>query len=168
MSNKSTYSEVLEGLYGFTDEQLGYTFVNCDGKRKRHYTFDALISRVAQYGLSLLKVGLKKGDRVGLVLTDNEEFTCCFLGALHVGLIPVPLAYPTSAAELKSYPHKVQYILGVSEASCLILSSFLRQHLEAGLSSCGIAIYTIDELEITYEQAPLVYAQPAAGVVADY
>jgi fatty-acyl-CoA synthase len=51
----------------------------------------------------LRKYGLKKGDRVAMVLPDGEDFVPTFLGAVWAGLVPVPLYPPLSLGKLDSY-----------------------------------------------------------------
>jgi benzoate-CoA ligase len=55
------------------------------------HTYSAVAVRAARAGAGLLSLGLGPGDRVVLVLLDGIDFVCCFLGAIRVGLIPIPL-----------------------------------------------------------------------------
>ena len=57
------------------------------------FSFTAIERSSARYGGALQAFGLKKGDRVALILPTNEDFILCFFGAIRAGIIPVPI-YP--------------------------------------------------------------------------
>src|SRR5260221_14632584 len=55
------------------------------------FSYTAIERASARYGGALQALGLKKGDRVALILPTNEDFVLCFFGAIRAGIIPVPL-----------------------------------------------------------------------------
>ncbi|HEY3447253.1 MAG TPA: fatty acyl-AMP ligase [Myxococcales bacterium] len=75
---------------------------------------------IDQRGLHLLACGLKKGDRVGLVLPQNHEFVLTFMGALAVGVVPVPMYPPLSLGKLDSYVSTAEHILEAAQAKALV------------------------------------------------
>ncbi|WP_026424931.1 AMP-binding protein [Actinokineospora inagensis] len=56
----------------------------------RSWTYARLLDEVCAVARGLLDLGLRRGDRVLLLLDDGPEFHAVFLGALRVGLVPVP------------------------------------------------------------------------------
>ncbi|MGZ6141698.1 MAG: fatty acyl-AMP ligase [Myxococcales bacterium] len=106
----------------------------CEGLRDRGFTFvgspgdDLFISfhdlralaqkRAAHY----LALGLKRGDRVALVLPEGEHFIPAFLGALWIGLIPVPLYPPLSLGKLDAFMDALVTILNVARPRALVTS----------------------------------------------
>src|ERR1700737_2948418 len=60
------------------------------------FSYTAIERATARYGGALQALGLKKGDRVALILPTNEDFVLCFFGAIRAGVIPVPI-YPPLA-----------------------------------------------------------------------
>jgi benzoate-CoA ligase family protein len=52
-------------------------------------TYAELCSDATRYGLTLLGLGLTKGDRVLLFLDDTPTYPAAFFGALRAGLVPV-------------------------------------------------------------------------------
>ncbi|TAK47265.1 MAG: benzoate-CoA ligase family protein [Xanthobacteraceae bacterium] len=54
-------------------------------------TYGQLAERVRRYGQALIDLGITPGDRVALLLPDCPEFIYLFMGAIHTGIIPVPL-----------------------------------------------------------------------------
>lgn len=71
--------------------------VEC-GITGRQYTYDKLMDLVRRFGSSLYRMGLRKGDVVGLVLPNIPEFPITLLGAAGVGM-PVTTVNPIYTAE---------------------------------------------------------------------
>jgi acyl-CoA synthetase (AMP-forming)/AMP-acid ligase II len=45
----------------------------------------------ARFGGALQALGLRKGDRVALILPNNDDFVLAFFGAIRAGIIPAPI-----------------------------------------------------------------------------
>ena len=73
------------------------------------------VARVVSLAGSLQKLGLRKGDRVGLISENRPEWHIADLACLGLGLINVPL-YPAESVE------RLRYILGHSGARLCFLS----------------------------------------------
>ena len=85
-----------EGLH-----ERGFTFVGAKGPGEDlvvsfHQLRELAQRRAAHY----LSLGLRRGDRLALVIPEGEHFIPAFLGALWIGLIPVPLYPPLSLGKL--------------------------------------------------------------------
>ena len=55
------------------------------------YTYAEVANRCEGFGATLLAAGLMRGERVALVLQDGIDFICAFLGAIRIGVVPIPL-----------------------------------------------------------------------------
>jgi len=106
----------------------------CEGERSRGFTFvgakgpgeDLFVSfhdlrlaaqrRAAHYAAA----GLRRGDRVALVIPEGEHFVPAFLGALWGGLIPVPLYPPVSLGKLDAFMDSLVGILNVATPRVLV------------------------------------------------
>src|SRR6202165_779622 len=68
------------------------------------------MARVRENALSiaadLISRGVRKGDRVALVLPTSPEFVECFFGVLCAGAIPVPLYPPVRLGRLGEYQRR--------------------------------------------------------------
>ena len=82
------------------DPTRGFRFVPEDGvpgspgataSSEASFSYTAIERASARYGGALQALGLKKGDRVALVLPANEDFVLCFFGAIRAGVVPVPV-----------------------------------------------------------------------------
>jgi fatty-acyl-CoA synthase len=84
---------------------------------------------IDQRAQHLVALGLEKGDRVGLVLTQNHEFLLTFMGALAIGVIPVPMYSPLSLGKLDSYVVTAAHILEAAKARALVTERKLQSVL---------------------------------------
>jgi fatty-acyl-CoA synthase len=97
----------------------GVTFIHADGG-ERYYSFAEFAAEVDRRALQLRDCGLSKGDRVGLILTENHEFVFSFLGAMAVGVVPVPMYPPLSLGRLDGYINTATRILTAARAKVLL------------------------------------------------
>ena len=97
----------------------GVTFIYANGS-ETYFTFAEFAAEVDRRALQLLDSGLVKGDRLGLVLTENREFIFSFLGAMAVGVVPVPMYPPLSLGRLDGYIATAARILGAARAKALL------------------------------------------------
>jgi benzoate-CoA ligase family protein len=65
-------------------------------------TYAELARQQARFGQALLNLGVARGERVALLLPDSAEFFYLFMGAIRVGIIPVPL---NTALGVGDYAH---------------------------------------------------------------
>ncbi len=80
----------------------GFTFLNSDSG-ERFCSFADMRSEVARRAALLRVRGVKKGDRVALVLPAPEDFVLTFFALVYAGAIPVPMYPPLSLGKLDSY-----------------------------------------------------------------
>jgi long-chain acyl-CoA synthetase len=77
-------------------------------------TFHELNRHVDQFGAELAHLGVRKGDRVALMLPNSPQFLVAFFGALRAGAVVVAIN-PTYTA------HELGYHLRDSEAETLVI-----------------------------------------------
>jgi acyl-coenzyme A synthetase/AMP-(fatty) acid ligase len=69
-----------------------------DNPREVSYrTLDAMCNAVAR---GLAKVGLKPGDRIGILALNRVEFVATLLGAMRAGVVPVPVNVKLNVATI--------------------------------------------------------------------
>jgi fatty-acyl-CoA synthase len=128
--NASNLIAAIDEGRGLTGQ--GFTFLDRDQK-EQFFSWDALRAEAQRRAGHFRKLGLKKGDRVAMVLPSGEDFVPTFLGAVWAGLVPVPLYPPLSLGKLDSYKDTLVSILNRAEPTHLITESKLQQVLWAGL-----------------------------------
>jgi acyl-CoA synthetase (AMP-forming)/AMP-acid ligase II len=82
----------------------------CEGKC---WTYRVFCDRIERFSLSLLKLGLRKGDRVAILHPNCHYFLEAYYGITQIGAISVPLNYRLSSKE-------IAFILQDSESRILI------------------------------------------------
>src|ERR1700681_1220953 len=79
----------------------GCTFAQPDGDR--FVSFHELRRETMKRAAALLALGLKRGDRLAMVIPDGQGFIPTFLGAMWAGVVPVPLSPPLSLGKLDAF-----------------------------------------------------------------
>jgi long-chain acyl-CoA synthetase len=108
---------------------------------RKKFTYQDLYKKSSGVACGLKENGIKKGERVALLLDNSPEFVFSYFGALMAGAIVVPINHMFKRDEIK-------YILEDSESSCLITSSVYTetaQELNVIVDSLKYVFYTNQE-----------------------
>ncbi len=97
----------------------GYRFLGSD-LNETYYSFNSLVREAKSRGRHMQAMGLKKGDRLAMVIPESEDFVLTFLGAVSVGVVPVPMYPPLALGKLDGYIDTAARILQVSGARMLV------------------------------------------------
>jgi len=89
-------------------------------------TYGELADRVRRAAAGLLALGLRREERVLMVMHDSVDFPVAFLGALYAGIVPVPV---NTLLTVDDYA----YMLEHSAARALLVSAPLWPQLQAAL-----------------------------------
>ncbi|MFZ5645959.1 MAG: long-chain-fatty-acid--CoA ligase [Bacillota bacterium] len=81
-----------------------------EGKRYSYKEYNAEANKMAH---ALIKMGIKKGDKVALMMQNSDRYCFAFFGALKAGAVVVPMNYRLAAPE-------AQYVADHSESSVMI------------------------------------------------
>jgi fatty-acyl-CoA synthase len=125
-----TFSTVADAIAkaGQVAPERGFTFQDVRGN-ERKYGFVEIEQRTAKIAYGLQQAGLRKGDRMGLIVIEPEEFVLTFLAAVRVGVLPVPLYPPLSLGSLDAYAERTAKVLQSAEAKLLVASGQLQNVL---------------------------------------
>jgi fatty-acyl-CoA synthase len=123
-----------EALADAAETGAGYCFVSPAGDVRRSYAE----IRTASLGVarSLRDAGLRRGDLVGIVLSDAEPFLTALLGASMAGVVPASLYPPATVADLPRYIDLTAAILRTSGAKAVVTSTQLAPVFEAARPLC--------------------------------
>ncbi|HWL86502.1 MAG TPA: fatty acyl-AMP ligase [Polyangiaceae bacterium] len=100
------------------------------------FSFTAIERASARYGGALQALGLRRGDRVALILPANEDFVLCFFGAIVAGIIPVPIYPPFGPGQLQTYLDNTRHIVEKSGARALVTPAKIKRLLGTVQSAC--------------------------------
>ena len=92
----------------------------------RRITYGELAERVARCAGALRQLGLRREERVLLLMHDNVDWPVAFLGALHAGVVPV-------AVNTLLTPDDYAYIAGHCRARAALVSGELVDTLQTAL-----------------------------------
>jgi len=119
------------------------TFVRAAGD-ERVVSFPDLWLEARRRAHALLSLGLERGDRVALILTEPDEFVLTFIAALTAGVVAVPMYPPQTLAKMEAYGDTVRHILAASGAKVLITNDALKpliaEHLASGADGARVVL----------------------------
>jgi fatty-acyl-CoA synthase len=125
----------------------GFVFVRPDGT-ERFCAFAELCDQAERRAADLHARGLKKGDRLAIVVPEPDEFVLSFLGAIMGGIVPVPIYPQLSFKNVESYHDTVTHIANASGASMILTTATTKPYVEPVLPRVTSlqGIVTVDEL----------------------
>ena len=101
--------------------QYGYNVsLIYDGK---YLTYEALDSAVNAIGNGLRNIGMQKGDKVAIMLSNCPEFVISYFAIQKIGAVAVTL-------NILSTPYELRHLLGNSDTKCLITETLLAKRYE--------------------------------------
>ncbi len=100
------------------------------------FSFTAVERISARFGGALQALGLRKGDRVALILPTNDDFVLCFLGSIRAGAVPVPIYPPLALSQLQTYLDNTRHIVAKSGARVLVTTAKIKRMLGTVQASC--------------------------------
>ena len=118
------------GVPGFADATGGVA------ASEASYSFHAIERATARIGGAMQALGLRKGDRVALILPGNDDFILCFLGAIRAGIVPVPIYPPMALGQLQAYLDNTRHIVAKSGARALVTTAKIKALLGTVQAAC--------------------------------
>lgn len=101
----------------------------------RKVTYREVYELTNRAGNAFSGLGLKKGDRVMMMMYDSPEFVAVYLGAMKIGAIPIPINILSTASDL-------EYFLQDSRASLLVVEKDLFETVKGIVLSDDIKVVT--------------------------
>lgn len=99
-------------------DKVGYVQVD-DDQRRRELTYGEVVEQATRLSEGLYSIGVRRGDRVALWMTNRPEWIITYLATMRLGAVLVPLNTWLKAPE-------VAYMLQQSEARHLIIMDRFR------------------------------------------
>ena len=108
----------------------GYTFQDLKGD-ETFFSFVEIAGETARRAGALQALGLRQGDRLGMVVIEPRDFVLTFLACLRVGVVPVPFYPPLGLGNFAAYSERIGKLLESCEARMLFASRRLESVLWA-------------------------------------
>jgi fatty-acyl-CoA synthase len=122
-------------------------------------TYAQLSERSGRVATALAARGVRRGDRVAVVLRNRLEFLEILFGAARLGAVFVPVNFRLSAPE-------IEYVLRDSGAAIAIGQSVVEGDARAAAQAAGVPYLSVDGAEAGYV-AERDAAEPAEPVAVD-
>jgi fatty-acyl-CoA synthase len=151
--------EALDAGKGLTTK--GYTFLDRDTEGN-FYSFEKLREEAMRRAAHFRSYGLKKGDRVAMIVPEGEDFVPTFLAAVWAGIVPVPLYPPLSMGKLDAYVDTLIAIMTKAKPTYVVTSAKVQAIIWGGVSK----VPSIKGV-ITTEELKLPAPEGASGEKAD-
>ena len=112
--------------------ERGFRFIGF-GSSERYLSYDEIRREAWRRAAHLHALGLNRGDRLALAISDGPEFVLDFVGAVLAGVVPVPLFPPSSARAADRYGETVAGVVASSGARALLTNEAGRAMLQPAL-----------------------------------
>jgi acyl-CoA synthetase (AMP-forming)/AMP-acid ligase II len=114
--------------------------IECEG---RSYTYRQFNEEVNQLAHGLMEQGVKKGDKLALMMKNSDHFVFTFFAAAKIGAVAVPVNFRLTASE-------VQYILQQSDAAVVVCDKEFESIIAEAKQGAGVRlVITVGEPETT-------------------
>src|SRR5580698_4681421 len=107
-----------------------------EGAEGTYFSFTELERLTARFGGALQALGLRKGDRIAIILPNNDDFVLCYLGAIRAGIVPAPIYPPMALGQLQAYLDNTRHIVAKSGARVLVTTGKIKRLLGTVQSAC--------------------------------
>jgi acyl-CoA synthetase (AMP-forming)/AMP-acid ligase II len=128
-----TYTTLIEMLAGAARSDRSLIFIN-----RREQEEELSMALIQEHALSiaadLTNRGVRKGDRVAIVLPTSPAFVETLFGVLCAGAIPVPLYPPFRLGKLEEYHAKTAGMLKAVDAALVVSDERIRRMLGVAVS----------------------------------
>ncbi|RME55204.1 MAG: hypothetical protein D6795_03360, partial [Deltaproteobacteria bacterium] len=138
LSDAKTLIDVIEFRRRHNPDKIYFTLYH----EEKSVTFAELGRQVDQYAWNFRQRGLKKGDRMVIMLPTCKEFFFAFFGAQRIGVIPAPI-FPNSP------PPRVAGIVKDSGAAAIFGTTWMfGETIKAAIEDVpGIQVIDVAEME---------------------
>jgi fatty-acyl-CoA synthase len=129
------------------------------GAEERYFTYRQLYAEAGHRAAHLAGLGLKKGDRLALMMTEAHEFVMSFLGCVLAGIIPAPISPPMAAKGGEHFLATAARIIDDAGAKVLLTTDSSKPFAEQMLqrtSGCAQLVMT----ETAFAGAPPPFEAP--------
>lgn len=144
-------------------EGRGFRFIGAD--RSEHFHDHAsLWEEARRRGAHLVqRYGLRKGDRLALIIPDNREFVLTFFGAMVVGVVPVPIFPRATFKAVEGYVDVLAHVIAASGSRVAVCMDANRPILTKLEERPDVSLEAVITTETAFDgQAPATPVAQAA------
>ncbi len=146
--------------------ERGFTFVDTSGN-ERFYSFHELHREALTRSYGLRHLGLKKGDRVSLIVAESHDFVLSLLGAVLAGVVPVPIYPRVGFKASDGYVDTVSHITNAAGSAAIVTTRAMQEHVRDALPRCESVKQLIDMEQLASAGSVGAGALPSVDVMPD-
>jgi len=148
----------LNAALAAAGDDSGLTFVDMR-EEEQYLSWREVYRRARRAASVLLKLGIRRGDRVAVILPTGPSFVDAFFGTLLAGAVPVPLYPPLRLGRLDEYHSATARMVKLVGARLVISDSRVRRLLGRAMEASrpDLGCHTADTLIAETDEAE---AQP--------
>ncbi len=134
--------------------ESGMRFLSPDGE-ERYFTYRHLYAEAGRRAAHLSGLGLKRGDRLALMMAEAHEFVVSFLGCVMAGIIPAPISPPMATRAGEHFLATASRIIEDAGAKALLATESSRPFAEQALRrASGSALLVTTEAAFAGDPPP--------------
>ncbi len=107
-------------------DTTGYSHLLHEKQPASFVSYAEMWRRAQRCAAALQAMGVRRGDRVGLILPDSSEFIDCIFGAMLAGAIAVPVYPPMNLGQFDAYLTNTTHILRQAGCSVVLTDARVR------------------------------------------
>ena len=106
---RADFETLWEGLDYAARGDSGFNFFSARGELKHVLSFRELRERARDLAQRLVALGLARGDRMVMIADTVPTFCVAFMATQYAGIVPVPVAIPTSLGGRAAYVEQLRH-----------------------------------------------------------
>ncbi len=126
------FNSIAEGLDYAAGSDAGYRFYSSRGALQSALSYSDLRTRAKSVARKLATLGLRVGDRLGIVAETGPDFMAVFFGCQYAGVIPCPMPYSMYIGGKDAYISRVRGMLSAAKANAVVTTVELEDQIRAG------------------------------------
>ncbi|MBF94031.1 MAG: AMP-dependent synthetase [Myxococcales bacterium] len=119
------------------EDGLGVTFWTGLG-RHRKVTYHEMVGRASRVAGRLISLGLKPGDRMGIVLPTGPDFYDAFFGAVFAGVVPCAMYPPVRLGRIDEWKNRTSLMMTEAEVQIVLTDRRLLPLVSVPGQSAGV------------------------------
>lgn len=125
------------------------------GSSHRAVPFNELGRRARAAALALAKAGAREGDRIALLMPHSLLLVASFFGAIHAGMTPAIIAWPTAKMDPDKYRRNIRAVVSRLGARFIVTDARMVSELGASLGDATVLDAALLEGELEAALAPV-------------
>jgi fatty-acyl-CoA synthase len=141
------FRTLAQALKAAARHESGVTFVDLS-EREAFHPWAEVRARAERAAANLVHLGVRRGDRVGIVLRTEPAFLDAFFGAWLARAVPVPLYPPVRLGRMDEYLASTARMLQVSGARIVVSAGGTRRLLGQAVERARPELGCVDAAEL--------------------